>query len=208
MKIVIFGATGRTGVVLLEQALAEGHSVTALVRNPAKLQIQHPALRIVQGDALDAEIVALAVEGGDAVLSTLAPTPSSPDLMTRSVENILTAMIRHKIRRVVLQTGAGVVDPNDRLTLVPRVIGILLKLLAANVLRDSESAVERVRASDREWTIVRVPFLTDGPLTRNYRVGYVGKDAGRMISRADAADFMLRELNEARWMRKMPVVSY
>jgi putative NADH-flavin reductase len=93
MKLVIFGATGRTGVHLVKQALAAGHSVTALVRTPAKLTLQHERLTVLQGDAQDAAKVAQAVAGAEAVISVLGPTRNRPAFaVSKSTENILAAM--------------------------------------------------------------------------------------------------------------------
>jgi len=81
-------------------------------------------------------------------------------------------------------------------------------LLAGDVLRDSAANVEVLRASGLDWTIVRYPRLTDGPLTGHYRVGYVGRDSGTQLSRADGAHFVLKELEDGKYIRQMPIVSY
>ena len=84
----------------------------------------------------------------------------------------------------------------------------LLTLLAGEVLHDSEANVTVLRTSDLDWTIVRYPRLPDGPLIGQYRVGYIGKDSGTQLSRADGAHFILQELREGKYICQMPVVSY
>lgn len=206
MKVAVFGASGRTGRQLVEQALAQGHEVTAFVRDPVKLDLQHERLRVLQGDVHNPEKVAEAVRGQDAVLSALAPQKPSFDAMTTGARTIIAAMEQHGVRRLITLTGAGVPDPNDRPGLINHVISFLLKRISPQVLADAQAHVDQVRSSDLDWTIVRVPVLNNGPRTGNYKVGYIGQGAGVRISRADAADFMLRQLSDNRWLRQAPVI--
>ncbi len=208
MKIVVFGASGGTGVQIVEQALAAGHAVTAFVRTPAKLTVQHPNLTVFQGDVLNADQVAQAVQGQDAVISALGPSrPPVSGMMKTAAENITAAMKQHHVRRLISTTGAGVRDSQDRPKLIDHAIKALLGLISAEVLRDSENNVNVIHATDLDWTIVRFPMLTDGPHTGQYRAGYLGKDSGARISRADGADFVVNELVEGKWVRQSPVIS-
>ena len=119
-------------------------------------------------------------------------------------------MKRHSVRRLISTTGAGVRDPKDQPKLSDKVIKTLLGLLSAEVLRDSENNVNAIRlqGKDIDWTIVRFPMLTDGSRTGKYRVGYVGKNSGSRISRADGADFIVKELAEGKYIGEAPVISY
>ncbi len=209
MKLAVFGASGRTGRPLVEQALAQGHLVRALVRDPAKLTLQHERLALVQGDAMNAADVAATVEGCEAVLSVLGQTKGSPAILqTVATQHIVTAMKAYGVTRVISLTGAGVRDPNDKPKLIDRVFGLLLATLARSVIRDANAHAEVLRGSGLAYTIVRGPRLTEGPRTGVYKVGYVGKDSGTQASRADVADFILRELSDDAWVYKAPVVSY
>jgi putative NADH-flavin reductase len=209
MKLAIFGATGRTGVPLVEQALQAGHEVKAFVRSPEKMTIKHDRLEMVQGDVLDAASVERAIEGVDAVLCVIGHTKNSPDdLQTRAMKNITAAMKKHGVKRLVDLTGAGVRDPEDRPKLFDKLIVTALKLLSPRVLEDGKNHVAVIRDSGLDWTVVRGPMLQDGPRTGSYRVGFVGKDSGSKISRADVADFMLRETVERKYIGKLPMVSY
>lgn len=209
MKVVVFGASGGTGIKIVEQALAAGHVVTAFVRNPAKLALQHANLTFCQGDVTDANAVAFAVAGQDAVLSALGPArPPVPGMMETAARNIVAAMTKQGVRRLISTTGAGVRDPQDRPKPVDHLMKGLLTLVAGAVLRDSAANVAVIRGSDLDWTIVRFPRLTDGPHTGTYRVGYLGQDSGTQLARADGADFVLKELRTDKYIRQMPVVSY
>ena len=209
MKIVVFGASGGTGLKVVGQALNAGHSVTAFIRTPSKLMIQHSNLILFQSDVMDAAAVERVIAGQDVVISTLGPTrPFIPGMMKAAAQNILAGMHKQGVRRIISTTGAGVRDPQDKPQLIDHLMKGLLTLLARNVLVDSAANAELIRSSDLEWTIARFPRLVDGKHTGNYRVGYLGKDSGSQISRDDGADFILKELIEKKWIRKMPVISY
>lgn len=209
MKIVVFGASRGTGLEVVKQALDVGHTVTAFVRSPSSLQIQHPNLNVFQGNAMDAEAVEKAIAGQEAVVSALGPTrPPVPHMMETAAKNIVAGMKKHGVRRIVSTTGAGVRQPEDQPKLIDHLIGILLNLLAREVVMDSAANVKVIQASDLDWTIVRFPRLRDGEHTGKYRVGYVDKDSSSHFSRADGADFVLKELVEKKWLKKLPVVSY
>lgn len=208
MKLAIFGATGRTGQHLVQQALNAGHEVSVLARTPSKLTVQNPRLNVVQGDILDAARVEQTIAGADAVLSALGPTQNKPDyVVSRGMDNILNAMKKHGVRRLVISAGAGVPDPNDAPQLMNHIISFLLHLVSRHVVEDMTRTVNAVRSSDRDWTIVRVPMLTDDPQSGNIRVGYLGKGTGVRLSRADMAAFMLQQVASDTYVRKAPVIS-
>ena len=209
MKIVIFGASGGTGLEVVKQALEAGYHVTAFVRTPSKINIQHPNLTLFQGDVTDAGAVDKAIAGQEAVINTLGPVrPPVPHMMETAAKNIVAAMKKHSIRRIVSTTGAGVRQPEDQPKIMDRAIGILLNLLAKDVVLDSDANVKYIQSSDLDWTIVRFPRLMNGAHTGQFRVGYVDKDSSTQFSRADGADFVLKELVEKKWLQKLPLVSY
>src|SRR5690349_15361756 len=132
MKIVVFGASGRTGVQLVRQALDAGHQVVAFVRDPAKLPIQRSALTVVQGDVMNGADVERAVSPDvNAVVSVLEPAKEYPkEMLPSAVENIVHAMKRQGVRRVSYMTGAGVDMPEDQPKFMNRVIKFALKTRA------------------------------------------------------------------------------
>ncbi|MBA2577486.1 MAG: NAD(P)H-binding protein [Euzebyaceae bacterium] len=213
MRLTVFGATGRTGVTLVRQALDRDHEVRALVRAPARasaLPADGERLVLVEGDLLDPAAVRSAVDGGEAVVNVSGPAKGSPaDLQQRATAAIVDAMTAEGIRRLVTLTGAGVSVPWDRPKPVDRVFGILLRLVQRQVLADSEAAVRAVRASDLDWTVVRVPRLTDAPPRGRWRVAPgVGAGTGTQLSRADLAAFLLDTVESGGHVAELPVVSW
>lgn len=209
MKILIVGATRGIGRQLLEQALASGHSVTALARNPQRLAAQHERLRLLKGDILDPGSVAAAMAGQDAVCCTIGvKTPwEQAGVFAEGTRQLLQAMKKAGVRRLMCVTGIGAGDSKghggflyDR---------IFYPLLLRAVYADKDRQESLIKASDVDWTIVRPGFLTHGPLTGNYRVltELTGITAGR-ISRADVAHFILKELESKRHLRQTPLLTY
>ncbi len=208
MELAIFGASGRTGRPLVQQALDAGHDVIALVRTPATFPLKHERLTVVQGDAMNAADVDEVVQGADAVLSTLGQTKNSPkDMQTVATKNIVAAMQKYGITRLVSLTGAGVDAPEDQPKLINHVIKFALKSLSGAVLADAEQHAKVLQNSTLDWVIVRGPMLTEGPHTGKYRVGWVGVNTGTRISRADVADFMLKQVTDNTYLHKAPMIS-
>ena len=209
MRIVVFGASRGVGRNVVEQALQVGHQVTAFVRTPSAFAVQHPNLTVVQGDSMDAAAVEKAVAGQGAVISALGPTrPPVPGMMETSAKNIVTAMKKHGVQRLISTTGAGVRQPEDQPKLSDHVIRVLLNLLAKSVVLDSAANVRVIQDSNLDWTVVRFPRLVDGERTGKAHPGYVNRTSSTKLSRADAADLVLKELVENKWLRKLPIVSY
>ncbi|MCA1010315.1 NAD(P)-dependent oxidoreductase [Halobacillus halophilus] len=208
MKIIIFGASGRTGHPLVSQALERGHEVTAFVRGKHKLVIPYSEnLRILEGSVLTYEDVERAIEGQDAVLSVLGHTKNSPkDLLTQSSANMIRAMQAHGINRIISLTGAGVtVEQDVKQGVVSRLFGRALRWVARDLWKDSVNQKNYLAQTELDWTIVRAPRLTEGELTTEYQTGYF-KFTKPMVSREDVAHFMLDELENPQYVKEYPLI--
>ena len=206
MKVLIFGATGATGRHLVEQALTQGHAVTAFVRNPAKLESTN--LQIIQGDVLDAASVERAVQGQDAVVCALG-APASDKTMLRSsgTRNILRAMEKAGVQRFVCQSSLGFGDSRDILPFHFKYV--LVPLILRHAFTDHECQEKLIRQSGLEWTIVRPANLTNGDHAGVYKQGFAVTEKTKLkISRADVADFMLKQLSDDTYVHKTPGLSY
>lgn len=209
MKLTIFAATGGIGRHLLDQAVAGGHDVTAVVRTPAKLTAP---VRKIAADltTVDAEDLATAVEGADAVLSALGPrTNADAGVATRGTSIIVDAMRAADVRRLVVVSAAPIgTVPSPARPNPPRhdpgdgfVMRNLLNPMVKRALRthyaDLAAMEDTLRASDLDWTALRPPRLTDRPGTTHYRTA-VDQNVrrGLTIPRADVAHLMLAVLTQ------------
>lgn len=199
MQLTIFGGTGGTGRHLVDDALAAGHDVVAVVRDPGKVTVAHERLSLVRGDVLDPTSVKAAVSGADAVLSALGlRSRKAAPVCGPATANMLAGMSTAGVRRFVAVSAApvGADDPGDR-----QLYRVTVKRLLRAVFRDAYADMARMEAhaaaSDAEWTIFRPPRLTDKPRTDRYRTtpGH-NVPGGYFISRADVAAEMLRSLDD------------
>lgn len=206
MNLLIFGATGDTGRELIKQAIAQGHTVTGFSRHADDLKAEFPQLQTVQGDVSDMAAVEKAVQGQDAVLSTLGSSSlkRDPDL-TNGVKNIVSAMEQHDVRRFVYQSSLGVGDSRKRVGFLIRYI--IIPLVLRNAIADHEDKERIIQESNLDWVIVRPAGLRNKPRTGEYRTGE-DIEFGARISRADVADFMLKQVTDDTYLKKTPGISY
>ncbi|PJE65321.1 hypothetical protein COU91_02270 [Candidatus Saccharibacteria bacterium CG10_big_fil_rev_8_21_14_0_10_47_8] len=206
MKIAIFGATGGTGKELVKQALEQGHEITALVRNPQKLSFTNKRVNIIEGDVLNKDDVSKTIQGNDTVLVALGvKPPSKAKVVGPGTENIIEAMKRYGVKRLVIES-AFFMDEKARQKTFTK---ILTKTLMKGPYADKLIQEEVVRQSGLEWIIVRPVGLKNGPKTGKYNSGENLKLKGlfQTISRADVADFMLAQLNSNANVNKAVMVS-
>ena len=209
-KILIVGATGGTGRQLVAQALERGYEVTALVRNPVKLGVEHPNLKIQQGDVLDYTSVEAAVKGQDAVVSALGHKryfgPSR--ILSEGTKNIIRAMEREGVRRFVCQTSLGIGDSAGRYGIYYTFM--VIPLVVPFYFLDKTRQERLIAESKTDWVIVRPGALTNGEKRGKYRHGGgIGNFLWTVkISRADTADFMLNQLTEDTYLGTAVGVSW
>jgi nucleoside-diphosphate-sugar epimerase len=210
VRVLIIGATGGTGRQLVQRALDQGHQVTAFVRDPSKLQLVHADLRIVKGDVLDYASVESAMRGQSAVLSALGHKrffyPNK--IQSNGMRNILRAMKACDVPRLICETALGIGNSVGRLGLPHTffILPVILPFYMWDRLRQEELII----ASDRDWVIVRPGALTNGDARGSYRHGSaVGNYLWPMrISRADVADFMLKQLTDDTYVGAAPGVAW
>jgi putative NADH-flavin reductase len=209
MRLLIFGSTGGTGRELIAQALEQGHEVTAFARDPARLGLTHLKLTIAQGDVLDYASVERAVRGQDAVVSALGTRKlGKTDLLSSGTGNIIRAMEAAGVRRFVCESSLGVGDSRGQLGALYTYF--VIPLFLRNIYADKEVQERIIRESSLDWVIVRPAVLTNGPRTRIYKAGFNNADRSieGKISRADVADFMLKQVKDDAYLRKTPALSY
>jgi putative NADH-flavin reductase len=179
MNVIVFGASGATGRELVKQGVAQGYSVTAFVRNPATFDIQHPSIRVHQGDVADRAAVERAIQRQDEA----------------------------GVRRLVYLSNDAVCGARSQMNVFRR---SLASILLHNVAAEHELNKSMIKQSHLEWTIVRPPMLTKGERTGSYRsCDYLEpRLLFPRISRADIAQFMLKQLSDDAFLHGTPVLMY
>lgn len=209
MKAVVFGASGATGQLLLQQGLARNLEMTAFVRNAKSVQPREH-LRAITGDVYNAVEVASAIADQDAVLSALGPrTLAKTDLLEGAMTNILAGMKRHGLKRLIVLGAGGSSQSAEALrhqgVLTRKLYGFLLETILKNPMASQRAQKALMIASDADFTIVQPPRLTNGPATGRYRAEADAFPPNlKAISRADLASFMLSQLDDRKWIRQMP----
>jgi putative NADH-flavin reductase len=208
--VLVIGASRGVGLETVKAALAAGHRVRAMARHVDRIDVADPNLETVAGDALDAGDVRTALAGVDAVVQTLGITPRpsavvrGTRLFSRATRILVDAMTAAGVRRLVCLTGFGAGDSRGQGGLL---YDTAFKLLLARVYDDKNVQEHLIRHSDLDWVIARPVILTDRPATGRYRVLLDPKDwRGGFISRADVADFLVRQIDDDRYLRKAPVL--
>lgn len=207
MKLLIFGSTGSIGRPLVEQALEQGHTVTAFARNPAKLDTQHTNLKVFQGDVMDLASVEKAVQGQDGVLCVLG-SGRKGTLRSEGTRQIIQAMEKASVRRLICQTTLGAGESWENLNFFWKYI--MFGALLREAFADHEKQESYVQQSHLDWTIVRPGAFVDGDRTGHYQHGFPSTDKATKlkISRADVADFLLKQLTDDSYLYKTPGISY
>ncbi|KAI9436895.1 NAD(P)-binding protein [Lactarius indigo] len=216
MRVVILGGTGPSGICLIEEALAAKHTIVVYARNPQKLPVhlsKHPEITIVKGELQDAAALATALAGGvRAVLSALGPTFGNPagEPIAHGYAVVLEAMRRAGVRRLIVLGATSIKDELDKFSLGYSLIGTIVYVGARSAYRDMVAIGEVIRESeDIDWTIVRVPGLTNNK-NREVRAGYVGDGAagaGYTLARQGFAAFVLQELEKGEWIKRAPLIT-
>ena len=206
MKVVIFGSTGRTGQHLIHSALEAGFDVTAFARIPDNVTVRHTRLTLFQGDATNAVSVESAIIGKDAVLSAVGTDLGQTNLRQKAIENMIAAMQKHHIRRIIAIGGMGVLQASAEIQIF-QTHGFPQEFIP--VSQDHNSAFEALQRSGLDFTFMCPPTILEGVKTENYIVEADYPPKGNFqINTADLADFMVKELQEPRFIgRRVGIAS-
>lgn len=208
MRLALFGATGTIGAAVLARALAAGHEVRALVRDPTRLS-PSPHLTIVTGDALDGQSVSDAVAGADAVIALVGPRHNRPEAVTlleTVAANVISAMRTHGVRRLVFVAGAGVALRGERWTIGQRLAGFVVRRFARWVVAAKERETELYRESALDWTALRPVRVRRGPATGRV-VTTLDRPHGFVVANTDLAEVVVSVVEDDQMIGKAPFVS-
>lgn len=209
MNITVFGGTGDTGLLVIRKALDKGHNVTVFARKPYKIPFQHDRLRIVKGELYETGKIESVIKNADVVISILGPVGRTTGLpVADGIRNIITAMQKYSVKRLIVTTTPSYKDPNDRMTLVLALGIVLIKCLFKDAYRNVLEIGKHVASSDLDWTLVRVPRMTRKPATGKLTIGYHGDGKVRFVlTREDLAVFLLQQIEDKTYIRKAPAIS-
>jgi putative NADH-flavin reductase len=209
--VLVIGASKGIGLATVQAALKAGHSVRALARTATAIRIDHPKLEKVDGDARDQDKIQRALASVEAVIQTLGVTPrpslivSGTRLFSAATRVLVDAMENSPVKRLICVTGFGAGDSRGHGGLL---YTAALRLFLDRVYADKNVQEHIIRRSRLDWTIVRPTILTDGPRTRNYRVLVDPRDwTSGFISRANVADFLVKQIDDTSLLRRTPALT-
>jgi len=221
MRFLILGATGPVGILLTRQVLhqyPDSCSLVLFVRSPEKIPADlaaNPAIVIIQGQLHDHEILSNAMAAVDVVLSALGPSvkkgpfhPSDTPL-ARGYSTIIELMHQHAIKRLICLGTASITDPHDKFSISFAILVNGVAVFARNAYRDMVAIGDNVRTlgADLDWTIVRVPVLTQQEVT-DVIAGYVGDGkTNTFLARSGFASFVVGEIESREWVKAAPLIS-
>lgn len=218
MHLLILGGTGPSGLQIIHQALALGHTLVVYVRSPQKLPesvSSSPSVTVVVGGLTDADKLSAALEGVHAVLTALGPAvkngPFHPGNtpLANGYALLLDLMKQRDVKRIIALGTASMTDEHDKFSLEFSVLVTGVAVFAHNAYKDVVAIGKNIRAADLDvmWTIARVPLLTEKE-SKEYVAGYIGDGKTKTrLSRAAWAAFVLKELEENQWCRQAPLIS-
>ena len=209
-NILVFGASGGTGLEVVEQALEAGHKVTAVLRQPDKFPIRHEQLRIIKGDVLNPLTYENTFFGMDVVISCLGTRSREPTVVySQGVTNILQAMQKVGMDRIIcLSAGAVEIAPNTSFLMKFLIKNILQKLFKYNYA-DMLLMEGVLRGSNLNWTVIRPPRLLNGDRTGKYRTS-INEFIPNMssLNRADLADYIIHHIDDEKTYKSKVEISY
>ncbi|MFG2500005.1 NAD(P)-dependent oxidoreductase [Streptomyces sp. NPDC048441] len=210
MKLTVFGATGGIGGEIVRQALAAGHEVTAVVRDPSRLDATGDGLEVFRADLADPEALRAAVAGRDAVLSGLGPRKKADaGIAAELTRSVVHAMEAEGVRRLVVVSAGPVGPAPERQPVIDRIAGSLVSKILKPVYDDLRAMEAELARSATDWTSVRPPRLQDKPATGVYRQVVGGTPvSARFIARSDVAHAMLAMVDDLSTVKQGVGVAY
>ncbi|AKM45021.1 NmrA family protein [Burkholderia contaminans] len=209
--VALFGATGPTGRHIIEEALKQGYTLSVYTRDAKKLASFAGRIEIVVGDLQDQSAIAKCVQGADAVISALGPNGlkvQGDKPVMHGLSNIIVAMQRAGVRRLIQISTAAYRDPKDGFAFKPHAFALLFKVIARKGYEDIEATGELVANSNLDWTLVRIPNLKDGPADGGVDVGWYGTTKlGMKLSRGNLAKFLVDQVTDRKFVRAAPGIA-
>lgn len=206
MNIIVFGASGKVGSLVVKELLKRGHNVTGFVygKNPFK---DEKNLKIISGDIKSADDVMQAVKGQDAVISTLGSWGTkTKDILSSGMKNIIPAMEKNKVTRIISLTGADARDVDDNPNIINDLTHMFFGLIAGKIMKDGEDHIKQLRNSRLDWTIIRSPVMKNTGEFGNYKLSNKLPMPWQSINRKDLVLSMVDQIENTDYIKSSPVV--
>ncbi|MBP2236563.1 putative NADH-flavin reductase [Sinorhizobium kostiense] len=211
MKIALFGSTGPTGKYIIEEGLRRGYELSAYTREAAKLSDYASKIEIITGDLKNREAIRRTITGSDAVISALGPNGAKtqePRPVMNGLRNVISVMDELNIRRLIQVSTASYRDPKDGFDLKSKALVMLFKVIARSSYDDIKATGELIAGSGLDWTLVRIPFLKEGPVDGGLAVGSYGRTKlGMKLSRGHLAKFLFDQVSNREFVRAAPGIA-
>jgi putative NADH-flavin reductase len=209
MRLAMFGATGRAGGAILRQSRTAGHEIHALVRSPRGLDQDVSGVAVTAGDARDPAAVERVVQDADAVVTAVGGTgPGNLAVLEQCTAAILAAMTRHGVRRLIVIQGFHLPFPGDPHNLGRLAMRAMLRMWNRHLSADTYRMAEVLRDSDLDWTLIRMPRLTPGLPSEDYRVGKLALGPWSTVTTGQVGHFTLACLETRSFVREAPMIAY
>jgi uncharacterized protein YbjT (DUF2867 family) len=208
MRILVFGASGLTGGIVVDSALKRGDQVLVLTRDASKFSHRHPNLQVMQGSASSMQDIENALEGVDAVIHCLGiggkGQGASTTVVSDSVKATLDAMKKKGVRRIVCMSNVGA--GNSGTWFYNRVVLPVFLSWLNPIIEDKNRMEAALKSSSVDWVSVRLPNIVSGP-SKRIRSSQDGKGIGISITAESTAEFLLQQVSENIWLRRTPSIS-
>ena len=203
MQITVFGASGNVGRIVVQKLLADGHTVTVFVHQSNAFE-PSDQLKIIKGDIHNAALVASAVQGSDAIISTLGSwhTPTK-DILSAMVRFVTPVMEQSGIKRLITLTGSGAWAPGDKIGFINKLSHAAFALVAKDIIRDAETHLQLLAASNLEWTSLRAPIMSSGKSSK-YSLNNKLPLGWERVSREAVAQAIVDQLTDRNYVRQAP----
>jgi putative NADH-flavin reductase len=199
MKLTVIGASGGTGTEVTQQALAAGHEVVAVVRDPSRMRVA--GAHVVRAEITNPDDLAAAMRGSQAVVSALGPRRGEPSgVMVAGAKSVLAAMASTGVRRLVVVSASGFFVEDGESLITGKIAKPILRRVLPDAVADTREMESLVSASDTDWTIMRPARLTNAPRHANYKTA-IDRYAGASTARSDLADAILQAINDPSTIR-------
>ncbi len=205
-KIAILGGSGRTGGYVIARLVQQRHPLNVLVRKPENSVVNSPLIKFIYGDAADSQAISKLLQGCQAVISTIGQRNDEPLIAARATDNIIKEMQFQKIRRYILLAGLNVDTPHDRKGAQTEAATTWMKANFPGIQQDRQNAYSILSTCNADWTMVRVPMINFAAGTGNFKVSLYDCP-GTSINAGDIAEFLIAQLNDARYLNQSPFIA-